>query len=87
MIDQLDTRRAQVYIESMIVEVSGGDAADFGFQWQGLLGQSGDKTGLVAGTNFTPSSGKGNLLTITGAQATEAHGSQAAARSRVSEKF
>ena len=72
MIDQLDTRRAQVYIESMIVEVSGGDAADFGFQWQGLLGQSGDKTGLVAGTNFTPSSGKGNLLTITGAQATGA---------------
>ena len=37
MIDQLDTRRAQVYIESMIVEVSGSDAADFGFQWQGIL--------------------------------------------------
>ena len=53
MIDQLDERRAQVYIESMIVEVSGDNAADFGFQWQGLLGQSGDKTGLVAGTNFT----------------------------------
>jgi general secretion pathway protein D len=27
----------------MIVEVAGGDAADFGFQWQGLLGNSGDK--------------------------------------------
>jgi general secretion pathway protein D len=53
LIDQLDERRAQVYIESMIVEVSGGDSADFGFQWQGLLGQSGDKTGLVAGTNFS----------------------------------
>ena len=52
MIDQLDTRRAQVYIESMIVEVSGGDAADFGFQWQGILGKSGDKTGLIYGTNF-----------------------------------
>ncbi|MCY7314672.1 MAG: type II secretion system secretin GspD [Rubrivivax sp.] len=52
LIDQLDSRRAQVYIESMIVEVNGGDAADFGFQWQGLLGKSGDKFGLVTGTNF-----------------------------------
>ena len=52
LIDQLDTRRAQVYIESMIVEVSGGDQADFGFQWQGLLGKAGDKFGIVTGTNF-----------------------------------
>ncbi len=56
LIDQLDTRRAQVYIESMIVEVSGGDAADFGFQWQGLLGKSGDKFGIVTGTNFSSTS-------------------------------
>ena len=34
MIDQLDSRRAQVYIESMIVEISGDNAADFGLQWQ-----------------------------------------------------
>ena len=53
MIDRLDTRRAQVYIESMIVEVIGDNAADFGFQWQGLLGQSGDRFGVAAGTNFT----------------------------------
>ena len=65
LIDQLDTRRAQVYIESMIVEVSGGEAADFGFQWQGLLGRSGDQTGLVAGTNFTPAGGKGNIIGVT----------------------
>jgi general secretion pathway protein D len=52
MIDQLDSRRAQVYIESMIVEVSGDNAADFGFQWQGLIGKNGDKYGLAAGTNF-----------------------------------
>ncbi len=51
MIDQLDSRRAQVYIESMIVEISGDNAADFGFQWQGLLGNSGDKYGLFAGTS------------------------------------
>ena len=64
LIDQLDTRRAQVYIESMIVEVAAGDAADFGFQWQGLLGQSGDRTGLVAGTNFTPAGGAGNIISV-----------------------
>ncbi len=43
MIDQLDARRAQVYIESLIVEVIGDNAADFGFQWQGLIGNNGDK--------------------------------------------
>ena len=51
MIDQLDSRRAQVYIESMIVEVSGDNAADFGFQWQGLLGHNGDRYGVAIGTN------------------------------------
>jgi general secretion pathway protein D len=64
MIDQLDSRRAQVYIESMIVEISGDNAADFGFQWQGLLGNKGDNYGLAAGTNFTPSGGTGNILNI-----------------------
>jgi len=67
MIDQLDSRRAQVYIESMIVEVSGDNAADFGFQWQGLLGQSGDKTGVFAGTNF--STGGANIVTLSTALA------------------
>jgi len=44
LIDQLDSRRAQVYIESMIVEVSGGDTADFGFQWMGILGSDGNRS-------------------------------------------
>jgi len=63
LIDQLDSRRAQVYIESMIVEVSGSDSADFGFQWQGLLGQSGNKLGLVGGTNFS-TSGSPSIIDI-----------------------
>ncbi|MBL8342803.1 MAG: type II secretion system secretin GspD, partial [Rubrivivax sp.] len=70
LIEQLDARRAQVYIESMIVEVSGGDAADLGFQWQGLLGESGDKWGVASGTNFSSPSGQGNIIGITGAAAT-----------------
>ena len=68
MIDKLDSRRAQVYIESMIVEVSGGDAADFGFQWQGLLGKSGDTAGLVFGTNFA-SGGAPSIIDINTAAA------------------
>lgn len=63
VIDQLDSRRAQVYIESMIVEVTGDNAAQAGFQWQGLIGKSGDSTGIVGGTNFGQS-GKGNLINI-----------------------
>jgi general secretion pathway protein D len=63
LIDQLDTRRAQVYIESMIVEVAPSDSADFGFQWQGLLGKSGDRFGVVAGTNFA-GAGRPSIIDI-----------------------
>ena len=63
MIEQLDERRAQVYIESMIVEVSGDNAADFGFQWQGLLGQRGDANLVGVGTNFSGKAG-GNIVDI-----------------------
>ena len=52
MIDQLDSRRAQVYIESLIVEVTGDNAADFGFQWQGVSGRRGDSSIVAGGTSF-----------------------------------
>ena len=41
IIDQLDARRAQVYVESLIVEVSADKAAEFGIQWAGVSGDSG----------------------------------------------
>jgi general secretion pathway protein D len=66
MIEQLDTRRAQVYIESLIVEVGGDNAAEFGIQWQGISGQKGDKNILGAGTNFGTGS---NILNISAAVA------------------
>jgi general secretion pathway protein D len=72
LIEQLDGRRAQVYIESMIVEVTPSDAADLGFQWQGLLaGRSGDNFGVVAGTNFSSSGGTAtnNIIDISKAAA------------------
>ena len=35
VIDSLDQRRVQVYVEALIVEISTGLAAEFGVQWQG----------------------------------------------------
>lgn len=49
VIDLLDQRRAQVVIESLIVEVSEDDANEFGIQWQaGNLG----KNGVFGGANL-----------------------------------
>jgi general secretion pathway protein D len=54
VIDKLDVRRAQVFIESLIVEVTSDQAAEFGIQWQGGLGrfESGSGAGVAGGTNF-----------------------------------
>ncbi|WP_320420959.1 type II secretion system secretin GspD [Roseateles agri] len=55
VIDQLDGRRAQVYVESMIVKVDVTKSGQFGFQWQNLFGKS---VGL--GTNF--GTGSANII-------------------------
>ena len=52
VIDQLDTRRAQVFVESLIAEVSADKAAEFGVQWQGPIGNKGDANIGLLGTNF-----------------------------------
>ena len=61
VIDKLDSRRNQVYIESLIVEVTAERAAEFGIQWQYLDIQDGS-TRLVGGTNFSNIGGGGNIL-------------------------
>ncbi|URM26568.1 type II secretion system secretin GspD [Pseudomonas frederiksbergensis] len=49
VIDMLDQRRAQVVIESLIVEVGEDDASEFGVQWQtGNLGGN----GVIGGANL-----------------------------------
>lgn len=60
IIDQLDARRAQVYIESLIVEVTDSQAASFGVQWANITGgpdsnyRAGVMTGFgTAGDNLT----------------------------------
>ena len=56
VIDKLDVRRAQVFIEALIAEITTDKASQFGFQWA-----AGDKAGggaVGAVTNF-PASGSG----------------------------
>ena len=48
VIDRLDGKRAQVLVEALIVEVNADKAAQFGVQWQGLLG---GKSNQVIGSN------------------------------------
>ncbi len=52
VIDLLDARRAQVFVESLIAEVNADRAAEFGIQWQGALGKNGDSSIGLLGTNF-----------------------------------
>jgi len=52
IIDQLDARRAQVYIESLIVEVSATRAAEFGIQWSALSGDSASRYRVGGVTGF-----------------------------------
>ncbi len=65
VIDQLDGRRAQIYIESMIVEVNAEKMADLGVQWQGVVGSQGDKNVIGIGTNLPISNKVTGLLNAT----------------------
>ena len=53
VIDRLDERRAQVYVEALIVELTLGKASEVGVQWQGLSNLGGK--GAIGGTNFSTS--------------------------------
>ena len=64
VINELDLRRAQVYIESLIVEVSNDRAAEFGVQFQYLDGLNSSGTSAFGGSNFASRSGAGSLLDV-----------------------
>ena len=51
VIDKLDGRRAQVLVESLIVEVNANKLTEFGIQWQSVLGSKGDGVMGAIGTN------------------------------------
>src|SRR5882757_4074833 len=66
IIDRLAVRPAQVMIESLVVELSGDKAAEFGIQWQALSGlndTAGNSGHFVGGTNF--GSGSSNIVGLT----------------------
>ena len=63
VVEKLDVRRAQVFIESLIIEVSADRAAEFGVQFQYLNSPAAGSTQGFGGTNF---GGTGtNLLALT----------------------
>lgn len=63
VIDQLDGRRAQVLVESLIVEVAANKVAEFGIQWQSVVGNTGSGTVGVIGTNSTQG-GSPNIINL-----------------------
>ena len=61
-IDKLDARRAQVYVEALIAEVTNDKAAEFGIQWQFLDGVNSDAVRAIGGSNLTPRGAGGNII-------------------------
>ena len=51
VIEQLDKRRTQIYVEALIVEVASTSSAKLGIQWQGLINAGGQNVPF-GGTNF-----------------------------------
>jgi general secretion pathway protein D len=52
VVEKLDARRLQVYVEALIVELSAGKSGEFGIQWQDLGGIGKSGTQVFGGTNF-----------------------------------
>ncbi|MEX3901422.1 type II secretion system secretin GspD [Paraburkholderia sp. BR10954] len=64
VIDQLDARRARVYIDALIVELNSNTSGNLGIQWQVANDNLFDGTNLAAGTgnsiiNLTPAAAAG----------------------------
>ncbi|OIR05883.1 putative type II secretion system protein D precursor [mine drainage metagenome] len=52
VIEKLDVRRPQVFVEALIVEVTADKASELGIQWQTLSGVNSSGTNVIGGTNF-----------------------------------
>lgn len=63
VIDKLDARRAQVFVEALVVEVTGSTAGEFGIQWQDLSGINSTTAQVIGGTNFRTSPGS-NIIGV-----------------------
>ena len=61
VIDQLDKRRTQIYVEAMIAEVTSTNSAQLGIQWQGIVNAGGQNVPF-GGTNY--GSGNQNIFDL-----------------------
>ncbi|SFB77001.1 type II secretion system secretin GspD [Massilia yuzhufengensis] len=66
VIDQLDVRRAQVYIEALVVEVTSNKASEFGVQWVGASGDS-DSKYRIGGLQSFATTGGSNIVNLAAA--------------------
>jgi general secretion pathway protein D len=66
VIDLLDVRRAQVYIEALVVEVTSNKASEFGIQWVGATGDQFSHYRVGALESF-PTAGAGNIVNLAAA--------------------
>jgi general secretion pathway protein D len=62
IIDKLDVRRAQVFVEALIVEITADKAAEFGVQWQSIPDVATPATRGFGGTNFSGTGTGANIL-------------------------
>ncbi|WP_020653776.1 type II secretion system secretin GspD [Massilia niastensis] len=67
VIDQLDVRRAQVYIEALVVEVTSNKASEFGVQWVGATGDSESRYRLGGLQNFSGSNSSNSIVNLAAA--------------------
>jgi general secretion pathway protein D len=74
IIEKLDIRRAQVYVEALIVEVSADKAAQFGIQWQALTGVGKSGVQGIGGTNFGARGSGNNIIDTSAALASAGQG-------------
>jgi general secretion pathway protein D len=61
-------RRAQVYIEALVVEITSNKASEFGVQWIGLSGDSTSKY-RVGGVQSFNNNGTNNIINLAAAAA------------------
>jgi general secretion pathway protein D len=79
VIDQLDVRRAQVYIEALVVEVTSNDAAEFGVQWVGLTGDDASKYRVGGLQSFSVGGNSNNIVNLASAAVAGIGGTSAGA--------
>jgi len=74
VVEMLDVRRAQVFVEALIAEVTADKAAEFGIQWQGLNGINQAGAQVIGGTNFGTAAAGQNIIGTAGNIATVGQG-------------